>query len=237
MEFTPREAMRVNDLGTRTIARCAGNFNAERMVMISTDKAVNPSSIMGATKRLAEKILEREQRNFPETKYMAVRFGNVLGSRGSVIPKFEKQIASGGPVTVTHPDMKRYFMLIPEAVSLVIQAGALGHGGELFVLDMGEPVVIREMAELLIRLCGYEPYKDIQITYTGIRPGEKLYEELFYDENSVHGTLHPKIFVSNIKMGNPSRDSDIDSGLEYALRYPDEALRILKKLVPEFSHE
>ena len=235
MEFCPREAMRVNDLGTRTVAKCAGKFNAERMVMISTDKAVNPTSIMGATKRLAEKILEREQRNYPETKYMAVRFGNVLGSRGSVIPKFEKQIASGGPVTVTHPDMKRYFMLIPEAVSLVIQAGALGHGGELFVLDMGEPVVIREMAELLIRLCGYEPYKDIQITYTGIRPGEKLYEELFYDENSVHGTLHPKIYVSNIKMGDPSRDSDIDSGLEYALRYPDEALRILKKLVPEFT--
>ena len=237
MEFCPREAMRVNDLGTRTVARCAGKFNAERMVMISTDKAVNPTSIMGATKRLAEKILEREQRNYPETKYMAVRFGNVLGSRGSVIPKFEKQIASGGPVTVTHPDMKRYFMLIPEAVSLVIQAGALGHGGELFVLDMGEPVVIREMAELLIRLCGYEPYKDIQITYTGIRPGEKLYEELFYDENSVHGTLHPKIFVSNIKMGNLSNDSDIESGLEYALRYPDDALRILKKLVPEFTHE
>ena len=237
MEFCPREAMRVNDLGTRTIAKCAGKFNAQRMVMISTDKAVNPSSIMGATKRLAEKILEREQRNYPETKYMAVRFGNVLGSRGSVIPKFEQQIAAGGPVTVTHPDMKRYFMLIPEAVSLVIQAGALGHGGELFVLDMGEPVVIREMAELLIRLCGYEPYKDIQIEYTGIRPGEKLYEELFYDENSVHGTLHPKIFVSNIKMGDPSRDRDIDINLEYALRYPAEALNILKKLVPEFTHE
>ena len=237
MEFCPREAMRVNDLGTRTIARCAGKFNAQRMVMISTDKAVNPSSIMGATKRLAEKILEHEQRNYPETKYMAVRFGNVLGSRGSVIPKFERQISSGGPVTVTHPDMKRYFMLIPEAVSLVIQAGALGHGGELFVLDMGEPVVIREMAELLIRLCGYEPYKDIQITYTGIRPGEKLYEELFYDENSVHGTLHPKIFVSNIKTGGASQTSDIDTQLEYALRYPNEALSILKKLVPEFSHE
>lgn len=234
MEFTPREAMRVNDLGTRTIARCAGKFNAERMVMISTDKAVNPSSIMGATKRLAEKILEREQKNYPETKYMAVRFGNVLGSRGSVIPKFEEQISSGGPVTVTHPEMKRYFMLIPEAVSLVIQAGALGHGGELFVLDMGEPVIIREMAELLIRLCGYEPYKDIQITYTGIRPGEKLYEELFYDENTVSGTLHPKIFVSKI---NASSNDDIDTSLDYALRYPDEALSILKKLVPEFTHK
>ena len=236
MELSPREAMRVNDLGTRTVASLAGKFNADRMVMISTDKAVNPSSIMGATKRLAEKILEREQRLFPETKYMAVRFGNVLGSRGSVIPKFERQIAAGGPVTVTHPDMKRYFMLIPEAVSLVIQAGALGHGGELFVLDMGEPVMIREMAELLIRLCGYEPYKDINIEYTGIRPGEKLYEELFYDENSVNGTLHPKIFVSKIKQGDTSGETDIDTGLEYALRYPDETMNVLRKLVPEFSH-
>ncbi len=234
MEISPREAMRVNALGTRTIARCAGKFNAERMVMISTDKAVNPSSVMGATKRLAEKVLEHEQRNFPETKYMAVRFGNVLGSRGSVIPKFEAQISAGGPVTVTHPDMKRYFMLIPEAVSLVIQAGALGHGGELFVLDMGEPVIIREMAELLIRLCGYEPYKDINIVYSGIRPGEKLYEELFYDENSVNSTLHPKIFVSKIKMGDTSSGTDIDTALEYALRYPDESYGVLRRLVPEF---
>ena len=234
MEFNPREAMRVNDAGTRTIARLAGEFNSQRMVMISTDKAVNPSSVMGATKRLAEKILEREQRLHPETKYMAVRFGNVLGSRGSVIPKFEEQIASGGPVTVTHPDMKRYFMLIPEAVSLVIQAGALGHGGELFVLNMGEPVVIKDMAELLIKLSGYEPYKDINIVFTGIRPGEKLYEELFYDENAVHGTLHPKIFVSNIKSGHDEDDKELDTILDYALRHPDEALRLLKQLVPEY---
>ena len=237
MEFCPREAMRVNDLGTRTIARCAGKYHAERMVMISTDKAVNPSSIMGASKRLAEKILEHEQKNYPETKFMAVRFGNVLGSRWSVIPKFERQIASGGPVTVTDAGMKRYFMLIPEAVSLVIQAGALGHGGELFVLNMGEPVLIKDMAELLIRLSGYEPYKDINIIYTGMRPGEKLYEELFYDENAVHGTLHPKIFVSNIKSGNLTEYSELDTTLEYALRHPDEALRLLKKLVPEFQHE
>ena len=235
MELSPREAMRVNDLGTRTIARFAGKYNAERMVMISTDKAVNPSSVMGATKRLAEKILEHEQRNYPETKYMAVRFGNVLGSRGSVIPKFEEQIASGGPVTVTHPDMKRYFMLIPEAVSLVIQAGALGHGGEIFVLDMGEPVVIKEMAELLIHLCGYEPYKEINIVFTGIRQGEKLYEELFYDENSVHGTLHPKIFVSNIQSGETHINSELDTTLEYALRNPNEALKLLRKLVPEYN--
>lgn len=235
MQPLPREAMRVNDFGTKTIAEFAGQYDTQRMVMISTDKAVNPSSVMGATKRLAEKILDREQRAFPETKYMAVRFGNVLGSRGSVIPKFEEQISNGGPVTVTHPDMKRYFMLIPEAVSLVIQAGALGHGGELFVLDMGEPVVIREMAELLIKLCGYEPYKDINIVYSGIRPGEKLYEELFYDENSVHGTLHPKIYVSNIKSGQTETASYLDEKLAYALSNPDEALRILHELVPEFS--
>ena len=238
MEFSPREAMRVNDLGTRTLARMAGKYNAQRMVMISTDKAVNPSSIMGATKRLAEKILENEQKNYPETKYMAVRFGNVLGSRGSVIPKFERQIAAGGPVTVTDPGMKRYFMLIPEAVSLVIQAGALGHGGELFVLDMGEPVIIREMAELLIKLCGYEPYKDINIIYTGMRPGEKLYEELFYDENAVNSTLHPKIFVSKIKAGQEGEEinPELNTILEYALRNPSEALRLLKQLVPEYQH-
>ena len=235
MEVSPREAMRVNDLGTRTIARCSGKFNAERMVMISTDKAVNPSSVMGTTKRLAEKILEHEQSNYPKTKYMAVRFGNVLGSRGSVIPKFEEQIASGGPVTVTHPDMRRYFMLIPEAVSLVIQAGALGNGGELFVLDMGEPVYIREMAELLIRLCGYEPYTEINITYSGVRPGEKLYEELFYDEKSVRKTSNPKIFVSNIKHGEESFNLKLDSTLEYALKNPKESLTILKQLVPEYA--
>ncbi len=235
MENCAREAMRVNDIGTRTLARCAGKYNCDRMVLISTDKAVHPSSVMGATKRLAEKILEREQKNYPETKFMAVRFGNVLGSRGSVIPKFEEQISSGGPVTVTHPDMKRYFMLIPEAVSLVIQAGALGHGGELFVLNMGEPVVIKEMAELLIRLCGYEPYKDIDIIYTGIRPGEKLEEELFYDENAVRGTLHPKIFVSNIKANQAGEIEDLNEILERAVNNPDEAMKLLRVLVPEYK--
>ena len=235
MEFSPREAMRVNDLGTRTIARCSGKYHVERMVMISTDKAVNPSSIMGASKRLAEKFLKQEQRNYPDTKFMAVRFGNVLGSRGSVVPKFEEQIAAGGPVTVTHPDMKRYFMLIPEAVSLVIQAGALGHGGELFVLDMGEPVIIREMAELLISLSGYEPYKDINIIYTGVRPGEKLYEELFYDDRSVHKTKNPKIFVSNMEADKGMIELRLDEKLEYALHNPDEALSILQELVPEYK--
>jgi FlaA1/EpsC-like NDP-sugar epimerase len=196
MEENPKEALRVNSYGTLMLATLAGEYGAERMVMISTDKAVHPSSVMGATKRIAERLLSYVQKKYPGTSYMAVRFGNVLGSRGSVVPKFEQQIKRGGPVTVTHKDMKRYFMLIPEAVSLVLQAGTMGKGGELFVLDMGEPVNIAEMAETLIHLHGYEPYKDIQIKFTGIRPGEKLYEELFYDPAHVDSTTNKKIFLS-----------------------------------------
>ena len=198
MEDNPREALRVNAFGTWNIAALAGKYGVGRFVMISTDKAVHPTSVMGATKRAAERLLLSVQEEFPGTKYMAVRFGNVLGSRGSVVPKFERQIAAGGPVTVTHPDMKRYFMLIPEAVSLVLQAGAMGTGGELFVLDMGQPVKISDMAETLIRLHGYEPFKDIDIQYTGIRPGEKLYEELFYDPSHVDTTGHSKIFKTKL---------------------------------------
>lgn len=198
MEDNPREALRVNAFGTWNIAALAGKYGVERFVMISTDKAVHPTSVMGAAKRAAERLLLSVQMEFPQTKYMAVRFGNVLGSRGSVVPKFERQIAAGGPVTVTHPEMKRYFMLIPEAVSLVLQAGAMGTGGELFVLDMGVPVKISEMAEMLIRLHGYEPYKDIDIQYSGIRPGEKLYEELFYDPAHVDATGHAKIFRTRL---------------------------------------
>ncbi|MBR1672262.1 MAG: polysaccharide biosynthesis protein [Fretibacterium sp.] len=235
MEFCPREALRVNGLGTRTLARAAGKYGAERMVLISTDKAVNPSSVMGATKRVAERVLEQEQRRCPTTAFMAVRFGNVLGSRGSVIPKFEKQIAEGGPVTVTAPQMKRYFMLIPEAVSLVIQAGAMGRGGELFVLDMGEPVSITEMAELLIRLYGFEPYRDIPIVFTGIRPGEKLEEELFYDPAKVHPTRHPKIFASTLReVALP--DEGLDALLEEAVSRPAQASNLLHQLVPEYAH-
>ena len=198
MEDNPREALRVNAFGTWNIAALAGKYGVGRFVMISTDKAVHPTSVMGATKRAAERLLLSVQKDYPSTKYMAVRFGNVLGSRGSVVPKFERQIAAGGPVTVTHPDMKRYFMLIPEAVSLVLQAGTMGTGGELFVLDMGQPVKISDMAETLIRLHGYEPYKDIDIQYTGIRPGEKLYEELFYDPSHVDTTGHSKIFKTKL---------------------------------------
>ncbi|MDR1977857.1 MAG: polysaccharide biosynthesis protein [Synergistaceae bacterium] len=234
MEDNPREALRVNALGTLTVAELAGEFNAERMVLISTDKAVNPSSVMGASKRVAELLLGRAQKRFPGTVYMAVRFGNVLGSRGSVIPKFEEQIANGGPVTVTDPAMKRYFMLIPEAVSLVIQAGAIGQGGELFVLDMGEPISIAEMAEILIRLHGYEPGRDISITYTGIRPGEKLFEELFYDPDTVQPTAHPKVFASTLAAMTTEGAAEITALLRQSLNEPDRALPLLRVMVPEY---
>ena len=196
MEENCLEALRVNAVGTWILAELSGLYGVERFVMISSDKAVHPSSVMGATKRIAERLLLSAQGVHPSTRYMTVRFGNVLGSRGSVVPLFERQIRKGGPVTVTHRDMRRYFMLIPEAVSLVLQAGAMGHGGELYVLDMGEPVNITEMAETLIRLHGHEPYKDVEITFTGVRPGEKLYEELFYDPDHVDRTSHEKIFLS-----------------------------------------
>ena len=198
MEINPRESLRVNALGTWTLSQLAGEFEVQRLVMISSDKAVNPSSVMGATKRIAERLLRQTQEEYPKTSYMAVRFGNVLGSRGSVVPLFEEQIKRGGPVTVTHRDMKRYFMLIPEAVSLVLQAGSMGRGGELYVLDMGEPVNITEMAQTLIRLHGYEPDTDIPIVFSGIRPGEKLYEELFYDPGHVEHTGHDKIYLTRL---------------------------------------
>jgi len=198
MEENPREALRVNSLGTWIVANLAGACGVEGFVMISTDKAVHPSSVMGASKRVAERLLRRAQGLHPQTRYIVVRFGNVLGSRGSVVPLFEKQIARGGPVTVTHPEMRRYFMLIHEAVSLVLQAAAMGRGGELYVLDMGEPVNITTMAETLIRLHGREPYRDIKIEFTGIRKGEKLFEELFYDPAHVDTTSHEKIFLSRI---------------------------------------
>ncbi len=236
MENNPREALRVNAQGTLTVAELAGQSKAERMVLISTDKAVNPSSVMGASKRVAELLLGKVQERFPGTVFMAVRFGNVLGSRGSVIPKFEEQIAQGGPVTVTDPAMKRYFMLIPEAVSLVIQAGAMGRGGELFVLDMGEPILISEMAEILIRLHGYEPYKEIAITHTGIRPGEKLFEELFYDPDTVQPTAHPKVFASSLVTKN-THEQDVGALLEQSLKIPRQAAALLQQMVPEYAHK
>ncbi len=197
METNPTEAIKNNVLGTWTIGSVAGEVGAEAFVMISTDKAVNPTSVMGASKRVAELAVQELNSKY-STSYVAVRFGNVMGSAGSVIPIFREQILKGGPVTVTHPEMVRYFMTIPEASQLVLQAGAMGAGGEIFVLDMGDPVRILDLAKDMISLSGFNPYEDIDIVFSGIRPGEKLYEELQTVGEDISKTRHPKIFIGKI---------------------------------------
>ncbi|WP_314590533.1 nucleoside-diphosphate sugar epimerase/dehydratase [Paenibacillus terrigena] len=195
MESNPVEAVMNNMFGTKHVADCAAQYKVHTFVLISSDKAVRPSNVMGATKRIAEMYIQQLNEN-SETQFVSVRFGNVLGSRGSVVPLFKEQIRAGGPVTVTHEEMTRYFMTIPEAVSLVIQAGSLAQGGEVFILDMGKPVRILDLAQDLIRLSGYEPYEDIDIQITGIRPGEKLHEELSTEGEGLRKTANERIYVA-----------------------------------------
>jgi FlaA1/EpsC-like NDP-sugar epimerase len=201
MEANAMEAVTNNVLGTRNVVRAAEGSGVERLVMISTDKAVQPQNVMGGTKRLAEWVVQAAARRTGRP-FVAVRFGNVLNSRGSVIPLFREQIRNGGPVTVTHEDMTRYFMTIPEAVQLVLQAGVIGKGGEVFVLDMGEPVKIVDLARDMIELSGLKPYEDIEIVFTGIRPGEKLHETLFYSDESLAYTPHSKILITRNGCGS-----------------------------------
>uniref|UniRef100_UPI00338FD939 nucleoside-diphosphate sugar epimerase/dehydratase n=1 Tax=Enterocloster aldenensis TaxID=358742 RepID=UPI00338FD939 len=237
MEDSPNEAIKNNVLGTYKAARAAIKYKAQRFILISTDKAVNPTNIMGASKRLCEMVVQMSNQK-SSTEFVAVRFGNVLGSNGSVIPLFKQQIESGGPVTVTHKDIIRYFMTIPEAVSLVIQAGAYAKGGEIFVLNMGNPVRILDMAENLIRLSGYEPYKDIDICFTGLRPGEKLYEELLMDEEGLQKTVNDRIFIGKpIDMDYDRFERALQRLGEAALSETANVRLLVHELVPEYHYK
>ena len=236
MELNPKEAIRNNILGTRVVAEVALETGVDRFVLISTDKAVNPSSVMGATKRIAEHLVQ-EFNHTGLTKFTVVRFGNVLGSNGSVVPLFSEQIRKGGPMTVTHPDIKRFFMTIPEAVQLVLQASVMGRGGEVFVLDMGEQIKIADLARNMIVLAGLVPGKDVDIVFTGLRPGEKLYEELFEDGERAEPTTHPKIHRA---VGTPVPVGELGEWLKsLPTTLPksdeEELLHDLKRLVPSFQ--
>ncbi|HEX3029172.1 MAG TPA: nucleoside-diphosphate sugar epimerase/dehydratase [Clostridia bacterium] len=235
MEANPAEAIKNNVFGTMNIAECSDKYNVKRFVLISTDKAVNPTNIMGATKRIAEMIVQAINAH-SKTEFVAVRFGNVLGSNGSVIPLFKKQIEQGGPVTVTHPGIIRYFMTIPEAVQLVMQAGSMANGGEIFVLDMGQPVKILDLAVNLIRLSGLEPNEDIKIVFTGLRPGEKLYEELLLAEEGLETTVNHKIFVAQPVFTDLALlRREIDYLKEIVVSDADKIFDYIKSVVPTYK--
>jgi FlaA1/EpsC-like NDP-sugar epimerase len=235
MEDSPNEAIKNNVFGTFNVARAAGNNKTQRMVLISTDKAVNPTNIMGASKRICEMIIQGMDSSYPDTNYVAVRFGNVLGSNGSVIPIFKKQIAAGGPVTVTDKNIIRFFMTIPEAVSLVLQAGAYAKGGEIFVLDMGDPVKIDDMARNLIKLSGYEPDVDIPIVYTGLRPGEKMYEECLREEEGLQKTQNNRIFIGKpIRFDKDEFFRSLEELKKTAYEDDPQMKEIVSRLVPSY---
>lgn len=235
MEDSPNEAVKNNVLGTLKVVQAADKHKVKRFVMISTDKAVNPTNIMGASKRICEMIIQTYN-NRSETEYVAVRFGNVLGSNGSVIPLFKKQIEAGGPVTVTHPDIIRYFMTIPEAVSLVLQAGAYAKGGEIFILDMGEPVKIVDLARNLILLSGHKPDEDIQITFTGLRPGEKLYEEMLMKEEGMQDTANKLIHIGKpIQMNEERFLHQLEELKDYVVTEPEDIRNWVQRIVPTYS--
>lgn len=239
METNPEEAVKNNIIGTYNVSTLADLYKVDKFVLISTDKAVNPTNVMGATKRCCEMVVQNMAQNSKKTQFITVRFGNVLGSNGSVIPLFEKQIGKGGPLTVTHPDIIRYFMTIPEAVSLILQAASSANGGEIFVLDMGEPVKILTLAENLIKMHGKRPYKDIKIEFTGLRPGEKLYEELLMDEEGLKETDNKKIFIGQqIQVNEEMLINDLELIRRLANANDKESvLSLLKKMVPTFNHK
>jgi FlaA1/EpsC-like NDP-sugar epimerase len=238
MEAQPREAIATNVLGTRNMAELACAAGVEKFILISTDKAVNPTSVMGASKRIAEMVVSTTDAGC-RTQFITTRFGNVLGSSGSVIPLFRRQIEAGGPVTVTHPEVTRFFMTIPEACRLVLEAAAMGNGGEIYVFNMGAPVRIADLAEKMIRLSGLEPGKDIAITYTGLRPGEKLYEELLATSENTLPTHHPRILIGQVRSASREEVQRFTAQVEQELAGADETALVhrMKQLVPEYrSH-
>ena len=238
LEIQPWKAIDNNVVGTKNLVEVSTGYNVERFVFVSTDKAVRPANVMGASKRLAESLIQGQNGcGLSQTRFMIVRFGNVVGSVGSVVPLFKKQIKEGGPVTVTHPDVTRFFMTIPEASQLILQTGAMGNGGEIFILDMGTPIKIADMASDLIRLSGFEPGVDIKIEYTGLRPGEKLYEELITEGENIVPTSHEKIMVlKGIECELEFLNGKIDELARMAREQDSGKIKLkLKEIVPEYK--